>query len=132
MRVTARLQTHPGGSLGYRLGDALAFLTDCSPSEDAGSFAHGVNVLIHEAWMAAPEAVSGVVVAPHSSAREAGEAALKGDVGELLLCHLHPMLSEGELQEVLAAARAVFSRSHLAEDGMRRSVKCSNAPSSSP
>ena len=129
--VTARLQRHPGGSLGYRLGDALVVLTDCSPSEDAGAFAHGARVLIHEAWTALPDP-AGTNPAPHSSAGEAAEVAAQGEVGELLLCHLHPLLAAGDLERVLTAARAVFPLTYLAEDGMRRSVRCSKAPSSLP
>jgi len=131
LRISARRQQHPGGSLGYRVDDMLAFITDAARDPAAVDFARGVRVLVHEAWSAEPDAGSdagsGAVTDAgsgaedgglngHSSAEDAAQVAREAGVGELLLSHLPPAGKDRHV-EMLAQARAIFPRTQLCADG---------------
>lgn len=54
--VDLRRQQHPGGSVGVRLGDALAYITDTAADSATVDFCRGVVVLLHETWVTDAEA----------------------------------------------------------------------------
>lgn len=121
LRIVARLQEHPGGSLGYRVDDLLAFMTDTRDEPGAVEFARSVKVLVHEAWTtedddpgAARTSASG-----HTSAEQAAELARRAGVEELLLSHLPPT-EESHHDRLLQRARAIFPRTDLCRDGLVR------------
>jgi ribonuclease BN (tRNA processing enzyme) len=121
MVVTAYAQDHPGGSLGYRVGDAFAFMTDTRDEPGAVGFVRGVKVLVHEAW-SYKEVDPGVALASasgHTSAEQAAELAARAGVGELWLSHLPPN-GEDYHREMLSRARAIFPPTFLCKDGMSR------------
>ena len=57
--IRLRRQHHPGGSVGVRLGDALAYVTDTSPDPATVELARGVDLLLHEVWKTDAEAAAG-------------------------------------------------------------------------
>lgn len=122
LTVRQRAQCHPGWSLGFRVGDALAFMTDTAYDPYAVDLIRGVQVLVHEAWVTSWEAarLPEATRSAHASAEEAGLLAREGGVGELLLSHLPPRGGEGAYAEMLAAARAVFPNTQLSHDGLSR------------
>jgi len=44
-------QRHPGGSVGIRIDDALAYITDTVVMMENASRVHGVSLLLHELWL---------------------------------------------------------------------------------
>ena len=92
-RISVRRQDHLGGSLGYRVDDALAFITDAVRDAEAAEFARGAQVLLHEAWIAEPPGSDGesTDLNGHSSPEDAAVVASQAAVAELLLCHLPPI-----------------------------------------
>lgn len=123
LRISARQQQHPGGSLGYRVEDALAFITDAARHPDTDDFARGVRVLVHEAWIGEHDGseADGAGLNGHSSAEDAAQVARDAEVGELLLCHL-PLADEDRHAGMLARAQAIFPRTDLCADGMTRQI----------
>jgi ribonuclease Z len=124
VRISARQQQHPGGSLGYRVGDMLAFITDAAPDPGTAGFASHVRVLVHEAWRCEGEGsdAGSSGLNAHSSAESAARVAKEADVGELLLSHLPPV-GEDFHAAMLARARAIFPRTDLCADGLSRHVE---------
>ncbi len=49
--VRVRRQQHPDPTVGYRLDDAFAFVTDTVADPETARFAAGVELLLHEAWI---------------------------------------------------------------------------------
>lgn len=123
LRMTARRQEHPGGSLAYRVGDWFALLTDCAYDSGGSDFARGVGVLVHEAWSSELDDPGGVQArtSGHSTAKQAARLAQDAGVGELLLTHLPPTDDDYHVQ-MLEEARAVFPHTNLCEDGLIRSL----------
>jgi ribonuclease Z len=121
--LRARWQRHPGGSLGYRLGDLLAFVTDSTPDPGTVEFVRGVRVLVHEAsWAETSDSeLARAALTGHSTAEQAARVALDAEVGELLLSHLPPS-EDGYLETMLMGARAVFPGTELCFDGLTRKL----------
>ena len=122
LSLEVRAQIHPGGSLGFRLGDRLAFMTDTAYDPAAAEFAAGVDVLVHEAWCKGqgdPEELQRGL-AGHTSAEDAARVARDAGAGELLLSHLTPLRDEVYYAEMLARARGIFPHTHLCADGLGR------------
>lgn len=120
--VEVRDQHHPGGSVGFRIEDKIAFLTDTAYDREAADFVQGVEVLMHEAWLKGegdPEELRAGLSA-HTSAEDAARLADEAQVGELLLCHLPPFGDEAYYVSMLEHARRIFPFSCLAEDGLIR------------
>jgi ribonuclease BN (tRNA processing enzyme) len=108
--VEARVQPrHPGGSVGYRLGDLLAYCTDTAPDPDCASFVQGAALLVHEAWTASSPTHE------HSSAASAAETAAEAAVERLVLSHVHPLNDNPD--GLLAAARPIFASTEVGHDG---------------
>jgi ribonuclease BN (tRNA processing enzyme) len=122
LALEVRAQAHPGGSLGFRLGDRLAFLTDTPYDPAAADFAAGVEVLVHEAWSKGqgdPDELRRGL-AGHTSAEDAARVARDAGAGELLLSHLTPLRGEAYYAEMLVRARGIFPHTHLCADGLAR------------
>jgi ribonuclease BN (tRNA processing enzyme) len=66
-----RAQQHPGGSVGVRLGDAMAYITDTVADDASAEFAQGVDLLLHEVWLG-PGGEAGAT--GHSAADEVARA----------------------------------------------------------
>jgi ribonuclease Z len=124
LQVEARREDHPGGSLAYRAGDLLAFVTDCTYDPSTADFAHGVQLLVHEAWTSESDdpGAARARMGGHSSAEEAARVAREAGVGELLLTHLPPT-DDTYYADMLERARVIFPRTTLCVDGMTRQLR---------
>jgi ribonuclease Z len=122
--VKARRQEHPGGSLGYRVNDLIAFVTDSAYDPAVAAFARGVRVLVHEAWSSEADDPGGerARVSGHSSAEQAAQVAKEAGAGELLLSHLPPA-DDAYHSDMLERARAIFPRTVLCSEGLTRRLE---------
>jgi ribonuclease BN (tRNA processing enzyme) len=106
--VRVRAQKHPGGSVGVRLGDLLAYVTDTILDPKTVEFVRGVGTLLHEVWLDDAQAErDDAGRTGHSSATPVALLAREAGVGRLVPVHHHPFRSPealGELAAVLAAA----------------------------
>lgn len=109
--VEARVQRfHPGGSVGLRVGDDLAYCTDTAPDPDIAPFVAGVTTLVHEAW------TTDTPTTEHSSAASAARTAADAGVHRLVLSHIHPLADDPA--GLLRAAQPVFVDTEVGHDGM--------------
>lgn len=104
LEIGARRQRHPGGSVGLRLGDALAYITDTEIDEATVDFACGTRVLLHEVWLTEAELAAGAPGgAGHSTPEGVADLAARIGAGRLLPVHHHPKRSAAELAGLAAA-----------------------------
>jgi ribonuclease BN (tRNA processing enzyme) len=107
-------QRHWAPSVGLRVNDELALITDTPHESSSVALAAGVKHLLHEAWSSAarpryPE--------HDATAADAALVAREAGVGDLTLIHLDR--KGGDLTLLLEEARAIFPRVRLGEDGLR-------------
>ena len=96
--VRVRAQKHPGGSVGVRVGDRLAYITDTILDRSTEEFVRGVETLLHEVWLDdAQAALDDAGRAGHSSASPVAALARAAGVGRLVPIHHHPRRSPEEL-----------------------------------
>jgi ribonuclease BN (tRNA processing enzyme) len=104
LSLALRAQKHPGGSVGVRLGDALAYVTDTTLDLATIDFVRDVGTLLHEVWLDDAEAaVADADASGHSAAGAVAELARAARVGRLCPVHHHPRRGEAELVRLLAA-----------------------------
>ncbi len=122
--VRVRPQQHTDTSVSFRLDDELVIATDTRVDPAAVTFAEGVGLWLHEAWFwkddpgfqnAPAELKPGY--AAHSEATEVAALATDAGVGRLILVHLNPLSGETSYLPMRDAARAVFPRTDVVEDG---------------
>jgi ribonuclease BN (tRNA processing enzyme) len=113
--IRVRAQQHPDISVGYRVDDDFAFVTDTLADPETAVFAKGVAVLLHEAWYygsadaaAARSGLPAATIAPHVAAERAAALAAAAGAGELWLIHLNPFFDEAYYTEMEQAAQTVF------------------------
>lgn len=102
---------HWAPTVGVRIGDSLALLTDTAFDEGSGEFIAGVHHLLHEAWSTSEEPSS---TEGDATAAEAGHVATVGNVARLTLVHLHPRADVAALER---DARSVFRAAEVGVDG---------------
>jgi ribonuclease BN (tRNA processing enzyme) len=123
VQVAIRAQEHPGGSVGFRVADEFALVTDTRFDLTAAEFARDVRVLIHESWATATsDEGSSADLHGHSTAAEAARLALEAGAKELVLCHLPPFKQQAYYEAMLEEARATFPNTTLAFDGLTREL----------
>ncbi len=108
LRFTFWRQPHPGGSVGMRIGDDIAYMTDTSVESSNLDFASDVKLLIHELWLTDDEA--GGEVAGHSTLSAVAAFAAAAGADRLLMVHHNPRRTP---DEVLAMAESVAEKSGL-------------------
>jgi ribonuclease BN (tRNA processing enzyme) len=114
MRVAIRRQDrHSAPTLAFRFDDQLAWITDTAYDPASASFAHGCELLAHEAWFTTAEPRNADI---HSSAAQAAQVANDADTERLLLIHLPPF--RHSIEQLLVEARAVCPHAEPAIDGM--------------
>jgi ribonuclease BN (tRNA processing enzyme) len=97
--IRLQAQNHPGGSMGIRIGDDLAYITDTTVEPTTKSFVQGVRLLLHEVWLTDLEAEKNPVErARHSHVSGVAKIAKEAKVGSLIPIHHHPRRSDGEIQ----------------------------------
>lgn len=127
VRVEVRRQDHSDPTMGVRLDDDLAYVTDTPCAATTSAFARGVKLLLHECWLdrADYDAVQaqrpipepGHVLTMHAHADGVAELAKEAGAGRLGLIHLNPRYSESRLRSMAAEAAGIFSGAFLTEDG---------------
>ncbi len=105
--VQVRGQSHPGGSMGVRLGDGIAYLTDTSVDFSGLPLAMGVKVLLHEVWWTDEEAEAEGRTAGHSALSAVATFARDARAGRLLVVHHHPKRTQEEIEAIAERAAAI-------------------------
>ena len=101
MSIQLRGQNHPGGSVGVRIGDAIAYVTDTPVEETTQTFVQGVKLLLHEVWLTDEEAEQDEAEREkHSYVSGVAEIAEHAKVGSLMPIHHHPKRSDAEIQKL--------------------------------
>jgi len=101
--VRVRAQKHPGGSVGVRIGDRLAYVTDTILDRATADFVRGVGTLLHEVWLDDEQAArDDAGRSGHSSATPVARLAREAGVGRLVPVHHHPFRSPAALAEIAA------------------------------
>jgi ribonuclease BN (tRNA processing enzyme) len=105
---------HWAPSVGLRVDDHLAFVTDTPYEASSSDLADGVVHLLHEAWSS-----SRAPMYPDrdATAADAGRVAQEAGVTDLTLIHLNPRIDD--LAVLLGDAREHFEHVALGEDEMR-------------
>ena len=108
---TSKQPRHWAPSVGLRIGDDVALVTDTPYEPTSAELVEGVAHLLHEAWSPS--------TAPRypehdSTAADAGRVAREADVGRLTLIHLDPRIAD--YSELLEDATSVFGRAELGHD----------------
>ena len=112
--VRASAQPHHWApSVGLRIDDDLAYITDTPYETSSAELARDVRHLLHEAWSASSEPKSADTDA---TATDAARVAREADVGDLTLIHLNPNLSD--YAELIQDAWPAFDRVTVGEDEM--------------
>ncbi len=107
LTLTLRAQKHPGGSVGVRIDDRLAYITDTVMDRGTAPFVSGVGTLLHEVWLTDEEAEqddAGRV--GHSAAGAVAELARAARVGRLVPVHHHPRRTAADLDALVVALAA--------------------------
>lgn len=118
-RIALRRQDrHSAPTLGLRLEDSLAWITDTAYDEDTAPFAKGCTMLAHESWFTASAPRNAEI---HSSAREAANVAERAEIEQLLLIHLPPF--EQSVDALLEEARSTVPVARLGLDGAGSSAQ---------
>lgn len=101
-------QLHPGGSIGLRFGDALAFMTDRGTDAALIPEVRHVRLLAHELWMTDEEADdSPEHRLVHSCLGDVAAFAQRAEVGAIMPIHHHPSRSGGAVKELCATLERV-------------------------
>ena len=112
LRIRVRGQKHPGGSVGVRIGDEIAYITDTVMDPATAGFVRGVKLLLHEVWLSEEEAARDAAARTgHSDAAAVADLAREATVGKLWVVHHHPRRSSAEVARM---AEAMARRSGIA------------------
>lgn len=111
-RITAAPGIHGVPVVGIRVedvsgGGVCTYSCDTAKSADITELARGADLLVHEG--------TGTIQGGHTTYVQAAEVARDAGAGRLVLVHLPPSVSDGDLAE----ARTVFADMRLGEDGAR-------------
>jgi ribonuclease BN (tRNA processing enzyme) len=91
-------QRHPGGSIGLRLGDRFAYMTDRAMDQGDQDKVRGVELLVHELWLTDEEAAAKPFkLDVHSSLGALAEFASGAGVSRLMPIHHHPGRSAADI-----------------------------------
>ena len=118
-RLTFRPQSHPGGSLGYRIdwpARSMAYITDTTADPDDVEFIRGVDLLIHECNFT-DDLHDLAVRTGHSHTTPVCLLARNAGVQRLVMTHFDPHAALADPVD-LDKARSLFAAAEVAEDGM--------------
>jgi len=124
LEVTCRVQEkHSDPSIGIRIGDAFAYITDTEPEHETSKFIKGCDVLLHEAWFSSRENFRALdddmkyhTQKGHSGNFGAAIIARKAEVKELRFIHHNPMTPVMHLQNFAAEVSDLVPNTMLARD----------------
>ena len=117
--LSARVQEHPGGSLGYRIDwpdRSMAYVTDTTADGSDTKFVQGVDLLIHECNFR-DELQDLARRTGHSHTTPVCELARNAGVRRLVLTHFDPYSALDDPVDI-EKARLIFPAVEVAEDKM--------------
>jgi len=92
-------QPHAGGSMGIRIGDEIAYVTDTGVDAERLEWVRGVRLLMHELWLTDEEAAR-EKIAGHSSLGAVAGYARQAGANHLMLVHHHPRHDNDEVRRM--------------------------------
>jgi len=107
-RIYFRAQRHPGGSVGIRIDDTLAYITDTFPDPQTVVFVRGCQLLLHEVWLTDKEAETAVGTDgtseknKHSWASAVVKLAAEATVKCLAPIHHAPWRSNTDIEKIVS------------------------------
>jgi ribonuclease BN (tRNA processing enzyme) len=108
--IRLQVQNHPGGSMGIRIGDSVAYVTDTTVLQRSENFARGVRLLLHETWLTDVEAKRDEVErARHSHVSGVAQIAQRAGVGSLMPIHHSPWRSAADMRVLVEEMRDLSS-----------------------
>ncbi len=120
LSLRCRRQEHPGGSVGMRVNDDLAYITDTVVDDQSERFIRGVELLLHEVWLTDAEASANPGgLAGHSCESDVLRLAADSGVRYLLPVHHHPKRTNEELNLFLGSLRRGKAEIILPHEGIR-------------
>lgn len=96
-------------------GRKIVYTSDCLPSQSTTKAARDADLLIHEATFT-KEFEKEAYERKHTTAEQAAEIAKEANVKQLVLTHISGRYKDEK--ELLREARAIFSNTTIAKDGM--------------
>ena len=134
VEISTLLQSHSDPTIGYRLNDHLAYITDTACSPDTINFVHGTNILLHETWFdnleynalsrrnsSVTEDIS-IELRSHANIDWVMQVANKAQINTLFLIHLNPSYNDERISRMLTYAKTSFMETYLAIDGTTLSI----------
>jgi len=112
LRIECRRQRHTNPSLGIRINDGLAYITDTGCDDGTVDFVSGCPLLMHECW-GRGEAVA---ASGHAHLEGVVKIAARAGINQLLLVHLNPLQTKAEINQLAATARREFPATSVAAD----------------
>ena len=103
-----------------RRGIKISFITDTRPSEAIVDFVSASDLFICEGTYGDEEDLEKAIKNKHMTFREAGNMALKANVGELLLTHFSPAMERPN--DFKKNAEQVFKATSIAYDGLFKTI----------
>jgi len=96
-----RTQKHWCKSMGIRLGDEIAYITDTIPDDGTTELVRGVKLLLHEVWMADDEVGTDEIGRrEHSNASAVARIGKEAGVGRLMMIHHRPERTAEQIEEM--------------------------------
>ncbi len=119
MAITVMPQRHPGGSIGIRVNDAVAYCTDAFLGERHEQFAKGVRLALFDAML--PKLTYESMLASgrepdHGAGCVAARVAGAAHAAELSLIHIDPRLGLAGEGQLLQEAQETFTTTFIRDD----------------
>ncbi len=124
LSLRCRRQDHPGGSVGIRIEDDLAYITDTVVDNQSKRFISGVELLLHEIWLTDEEARANPGGSDgHSSAGQVISLAADAGVRRLLPVHHHPKRTNQDLERLIHSLETGTAEVVRVQEGVRISTR---------
>lgn len=122
LEIRVQRNRHPGGAVGLRLGDQLAYVTDSAPHPvaDGGTveLVHDVDTLMHEVWATASEATAQPqLLQGHCDTRAVRAVAESAQVRRLVPVHHPPQRDDAAIDELHDELDSVHYELHRPREG---------------
>jgi ribonuclease BN (tRNA processing enzyme) len=110
-----RTQKHWCKSMGIRLGDEIAYITDTVPDDGTTDLVRGVKLLLHEVWMTDDELETDEIGRrEHSNASAVARIGMEADVGRIMMIHHRPERTTEEIEEMRQSMEKAAGRKVIA------------------